>query len=131
MCSQIAAEPRVAVYQVGFGQGLFAIGDFSENDIILDLNEGAEETKNEPAPYAIELNSGCGTQVYVLHPWGRWINHSCNPNARIDKKNGWVVAMRYIADGYEICVDYSASETRICFPFDCRCGEFNCRKRIE
>lgn len=60
-------------------------------------------------------------------------NHSCNPNAVVDR-NWDMVAIRDIARGEEITFDYALTVpvsllTRF-WSMQCRCGAPNCRERI-
>lgn len=57
-------------------------------------------------------------------------NHSCDPNAGINKKRA-LVALRAIRPGEEICYDYSATVcTHSSWTMRCKCGSPLCRKKI-
>lgn len=60
----------------------------------------------------------------------RYTNHSCDPNARLDIRNGRVefYALRDIAVDEEITVDYG--ETHHEGRLRCRCGAANCSGRL-
>lgn len=66
------------------------------------------------------------------------INHSCEPNATLSKKND-LVAIKDIQKGEEITYDYSLSEWSDAHQwegyedwfFECRCGSPHCRKIIS
>lgn len=60
----------------------------------------------------------------------RYTNHSCDPNARLDIRNGRVefYALRDIACGEEITVNYG--ETHHEGRLRCRCGAPNCAGRL-
>ncbi|MCB1997108.1 MAG: SET domain-containing protein-lysine N-methyltransferase, partial [Rhodoferax sp.] len=60
----------------------------------------------------------------------RYTNHSCDPNARLDIRNGRVefYALRDIALDEEITVDYG--ETHHEGRLRCRCGATNCAGRL-
>lgn len=55
-------------------------------------------------------------------------NHSCAPNTAYDGLN--VVALREIAVGEELTLDYATFLDDTAAPFDCACGAPNCRGRI-
>lgn len=59
---------------------------------------------------------------------GRWVNHSCAPNAL---STGWDfdLAVRDIEAGEQITNDYSALNLEA--GFECLCGEATCRRRIR
>ncbi|MDO8661043.1 MAG: SET domain-containing protein-lysine N-methyltransferase [Candidatus Woesearchaeota archaeon] len=56
----------------------------------------------------------------------RFINHSCSPNCRYQRKNGkiWIRALRKISVGEELTYDYADSEkgTNLC-----KCRAENCK----
>ena len=62
--------------------------------------------------------------------YGRFINHSCSPNAGIVKRIE-VIAMRDIEAGEEITFDYSLSEADIYWHIQCNCKSPDCRKKIR
>ena len=60
-------------------------------------------------------------------------NHSCNPNAKVMKKDKrlFVVALSHISRGEEVVIDYSTIVARDdIWEMQCNCGEKNCRKVI-
>lgn len=71
-------------------------------------------------------------QVSVL--WDRdaerWApqNHACDPNTRYDGLD--VVAVRAIAAGEELTIDYGELNGPDAEPFECRCGSPQCRGHI-
>jgi hypothetical protein len=75
----------------------------------------------------IELDEG----VHEDHPYLRYVNHSCNPNTVIDKKDRVLRALRPIQPFEEITFDYLANESEIAEPFECDCGAPNCRRQIQ
>ena len=97
---------------------------FSEGDIIIDLTV-AEECSN-PDYMSIDLGS-----KHVYHPIGRYLNHSCEPNAYIDTQQQKLVANKCINPNDEITFNYLVSERKTTTPFDCDCASENCVGRIE
>jgi uncharacterized protein len=65
---------------------------------------------------------------------GRFLNHSCEPNAGIRKANNqlFLVAAQSIAAGEEILIDYSTilGDDDI-WTMRCNCGGTSCRKKIK
>ncbi len=55
-------------------------------------------------------------------------NHSCNPNTSFDGLN--VIAMDDIEKDAELTLDYSTFCSEDMEPFECHCGEKNCKKLI-
>ena len=75
----------------------------------------------------IELGEG----VHEDHPYLRYVNHSCDPNSFIDKKDRVLRALRPIRPSEEITFDYLVNESEIASPFQCDCGAPNCRRLIR
>ena len=61
---------------------------------------------------------------------GDHINHSCDPNAGMRGQIA-IVAMRPIAAGEEICIDYAMVDGTPYDEFDCACGAAACRGHIS
>ncbi len=59
-----------------------------------------------------------------------FLNHSCNPNAGI-RGSVTLKAMKKISKGEEIVFDYSTTEEDRFWTLSCRCGESNCRKKVQ
>lgn len=75
--------------------------------------------------FHIDLAHGASEAEIILHhPW-RFMNHSCDPSARIVSRE--VLALRPILPGDEITFDYDTTEMEMAEPFDCRCGAAACR----
>ena len=59
-----------------------------------------------------------------------YINHSCNPNAGM-RGQICIVAMRDIAPGEEITIDYAMVDSSGYDAFPCACGAADCRGQID
>ncbi len=59
-----------------------------------------------------------------------YLNHSCQPTAGMSGQIG-VVALRDLAPGEEICVDYAMCDGSPYDEFTCGCGTPACRGRIS
>jgi SET domain len=57
--------------------------------------------------------------------WG-FVNHSCDPNCRIDFPHWSIVAARPIPAGEELSFNYLTTEWDMASPFACRCGAASC-----
>jgi hypothetical protein len=64
----------------------------------------------------------------VRHPTN-FLNHSCDPNAGYDGADA-IVALRPIAAGEEIRMDYGTFSFSFDHEFACRCGAPACRGRV-
>lgn len=61
---------------------------------------------------------------------GRYINHSCDPNAGIRNKFE-LIAIKDINENSEIRFDYSTTMDEDDFTMECMCGSNNCRKIVD
>lgn len=102
---------------------LFANRDFKESEKVLDIFFSELATQSEvPDKYTIELSP----KVHLMHPVGRYINHSCSPSMRFDKSDGAFYAKYDIEKGEELTFNYLENETTIQSPFKCGCNSSNC-----
>ena len=114
----------------GRGEGIFATRQFHLSDIVMI---GAIEIDD------LEANHSHASQMgefrYALHAGMiSKVNHSCSPNCGIKLNASGAhnfVAMTTICVGDEVTFDYAMRNYSIDhFPYDCRCGSTNCRRRI-
>lgn len=56
-----------------------------------------------------------------------YLSHGCDPNCRLDMAGFAVIALRDIAAGDIVTIDYAATEDRLHRQFACRCGAAGCR----
>lgn len=124
------------------GFGIYAERDIKEREIIFTGEEKAhrivtkryvetnwnDEQKLNFRRYAYALSE----EVFVL--WdddpSKWApqNHSCNANTGLDGLN--VIALRKIAKGEELTLDYSHFLDENMEPFECKCGSADCRGMV-
>ena len=55
------------------------------------------------------------------------LEHSCDPNTFLDMSELWLWALRDIAEGERLTVDYTATEDKLLRQFACGCGCSRCR----
>ena len=72
----------------------------------------------------LDLPAGCGEQEIMDRYFWRFMNHSCEPNARVERRQ--VVAARDIAPGEQITFHYNTTEYEMAEPFRCTCGAGTC-----
>ena len=125
------------------GYGIYAVKNINEGEIIFASEEKPHRlvTKKyvEQNWNADELNSfkkyawPVSSEVYIL--WdnapAEWSpqNHSCNPNTEYAGLN--VVAIKNIASGEELTLDYTTFLNNEMESFICNCGAENCKKVIQ
>lgn len=116
------------------GKGIFAKRKFKTGDTIFqvvgrfitgDVDEALDDTERD--------NAFRYDKDRYISPKGRigdYLNHSCEPNARVVKKNKklFIVAAQPIVRGEEVLIDYStiiASDD--IWSMRCNCGSKQCR----
>lgn len=122
------------------GKGVFALKDFEKDELILHMDGEVVETDNpsrfprEMQDHLFPFDKKGGKISYVIQEDpGKYINHSCEPNAGI-RNNRDIVAIRKIRKGEEIFFDYSMNsiDARIDpWKMKCECKSKNCRKTIS
>lgn len=110
------------------GRGVFAARRIEPGEVIIDgcrdvLSE--EAAKALPPDERIYLSVMDGRNI-LMRPPARFVNHSCNPNAR--GSDQYDVAIRVIEAGEEVTVDYVAEVPGI--TMQCNCKAPNCRGLI-
>lgn len=104
------------------GTGIFvAQKPIKQGEVFYQIPNDNIRTRNHPKASKI----GKGKYIWdeeVLN----YVNHSCDPNAKLDLKKPALVALRDIAVGEEITNDYNATEDSS-YRFVCRCGSPKCR----
>lgn len=82
------------------------------------------EIVQQPTKYTIQLDA----HNHVLTRSGMWMymNHSCEPNVRIDVAKREMIAIRDIPAGVEPMFNYNTTEWDMASPFACGCGTRSC-----
>ena len=91
------------------GKGLFIKNTYKQHDIIYVLRG---EIFDHPTRESIHI----GDNKHIYDEYGIYMNHSFNPNTKIDGKN--VVALKDIYPGDEITFNYNSTEINMACPFD-------------
>jgi uncharacterized protein len=123
--------PHIFVAESNVGRGLFARCQIPAGMVILRFT-GPDLTLNEvrakgPVAAANALQVGIDRYLYLDEP-GRFVNHSCSPNAAV-VDDTQLVAIRPIAPDEEIRFDYSTTISDG-WTMPCQCGSPECRGLI-
>jgi SET domain-containing protein len=110
------------------GQGVFAARRIEAGEVIMDWS-GCSEVLTDEAVNALSREESIFVSVIdgrnvLFKPPARFVNHSCNPNAR--GSDGHDIAIRIIEAGEEITVDYVAEHVPG-LRLECNCQAPNCR----
>lgn len=135
-----------------FGQGLYALREIAAGTVLFGEDDWADPAERKsfltlttsqlnalsPERRALFLRfayntapdaiTGTFSPDAVRHPTN-FTNHSCDPNAGYDGTDA-IVALRAIAPGEEIRMDYGTFTFSFDHAFACRCGAANCRGKV-
>jgi SET domain-containing protein len=114
------------------GYGVVATKSFAAGDLLAEVDGVAwRDGDAVDDRYSLWIDDGL---YFDMVDQTRWINHSCDPNARVEtgvsehgEVSARIVAGRSIAAGEEIAYDY-AFPAHLAEP--CRCGSSRCRGLI-
>ncbi len=119
------------------GLGIFAAKNFQPAQIIVEITGNPVHWEKLLNIGGIILDNAFRfDENHYLSPdgIGNYLNHSCDPNVGIIKKNNrlFLKSIRGIKSGEEIAFDYSTlvGDDDI-WTMKCNCGAKTCRKRIK
>jgi D-alanine-D-alanine ligase len=124
--SNSRTEAQVLLAHGPYGNNIRAAILFNPGDTIFRLTG---EILSYPTKYTIQLNEF----DHVLTQESHWksVNHSCDPNVRIDTLKREMVAARRIEPGEELNFNYNTTEWSMTSPFPCGCGAACCAGEIR
>lgn len=96
------------------GVGAFITKDIKKDSILFQMNG---EVINSPTRTSVQI----ADNKHIEDPLAGHINHSCTPNARVNRKTRSFESIRDITAGEEITFDYSQNEDQLAEPFTCAC----------
>jgi hypothetical protein len=108
-----------------------ALADIAAGEIIMHFDGNVLET---PTRHSIQIGTDrhidtTGTDPTILANVFRFLNHSCDANARVEGLD--LIAVRAISVGEQVTFDYDANEWDMTSPFRCACGAATCRGLIR
>ena len=122
----------VRVGRAATGLGLFAARPLAKRDYIVTYRgkriptaEAQRRERRFGAKYMFEVNRQWTIDGASRRNLGRYLNHSCEPNAEAVLRAGQIVfvALRAIAPGEEITLDYGEEYFELYIkPLGCRCA---------
>ncbi|MCW5875691.1 MAG: SET domain-containing protein [Anaerolineales bacterium] len=116
------------------GRGMFARQAVARGERVAvwggDVIERAAWEQLAPAQQAQTAQVEEGLYLVSSKPGpGDFVNHSCDPNAGLEGQIV-IVALRDIAPGEEVTIDYAMCDGDPQDWFDCLCGSAKCRGRV-
>ncbi|AQT74963.1 MULTISPECIES: SET domain-containing protein-lysine N-methyltransferase [Streptomyces] len=113
------SDTLTPLHDLSYGNGVAAAYDVAAGQVVTDL--GACIEADAPSIYTIDVGGR-----HIDGPRVRHLNHSCDPNTRVDTVRLQVVALRPIAAGEELTFFYPSTEWEMVGPFACLCGADRC-----
>jgi len=103
------------------GQGVIALKSFHKGDLVCAFTGFLTDTITQ---FTLQLSR----RVHIHDPYfmGK-VLHSCDPNTICDVKKRVFIAIKDIAPGEPVTIDYAHTEVILYKPFHCSCGAANCR----
>ena len=114
------------------GFGLFATEPISAGETVFivegEVMKDAYDDRYAVGPNWLSIADRTWLDPFPENPW-TFVNHSCRPNCGLAGPVT-VVAMRDIARGEEVTIDYSVTEADPHWSMECHCGMPDCRRTI-
>lgn len=125
------------------GDGYPTLDNFAPQDVSSTIGRGVLSRANFIAGEVIARFTGwishnitqhtlqISPSIHIHDPWFTGLlSHSCSPNAILDMQRLEVLALRDIAQGELLTIDYTVTEDVLFKQFPCDCGSFDCRRWI-
>jgi uncharacterized protein len=107
--------------ETGKGMGVYAVRTFSRGQRICRISGSIN---HEVRQHTLQISAG----VHLFDPYfSGYLLHSCDPNCLLDMQRFELWALRDIAPGDAITMDYVSTEDVLFKQFRCLCGSANCR----
>lgn len=113
-------KPMFMLQQGIQGEGVFTTVKIPKGKTLFEMSGNILD---HPTRTSIEI----GKNKHIEDDIGIHINHSCTPNAKVNRRKRTFVSLRAIEANEEITFDYNQNETCMAEPFVCKC----CNKMIR
>lgn len=117
------------------GTGVFAVRDLGPGEVLLEIDDSRVVDADHPllpGERADHCDYLAGGRVVLMPVPERYVNHCCDPNARMQWVGGGrrLVARRHIREGEEVTCDYSIDSAGSTL-WECACGAPSCRRLVS
>lgn len=112
---------KIELREGEIGLGVMAREPIAAGEVLVALAHVFIETREQHTIQIDEHRHQAGTREI-----DDYLNHSCEPSARLDAERLCFVAARDIAPGEAVTFNYLTSEWDMVAPFDCKCGSQRC-----
>jgi hypothetical protein len=129
----VIIPPHIELRDTKKGKGVFTKIQLMAGQDVLKFERPVLRSNNLAKITAIQIDedSYLDTNPIEIRDF---LNHSCDPNCRVDVQNMTLVAIRKIAGGEELTFHYCTTEFDLFAKkesFDCVCGSSNCLGMIK
>lgn len=109
----------------GVGEGVTSLVSFEPGDVVFGIS-GFFST--EVTLFSLQIAPGL--HLHDPYFYGKLL-HSCDPNTYVDLKKRIFIALKPIAPGDFVTLDYMRTEDYLFRTFPCGCGAANCRGYVS
>ena len=106
------------------GLGVRSVVSFSKGEVLDHFDGRIDQHISQHS-----LQVGRGEHISETQFVG-FLSHGCDPNCALDMETRRLIALKDIAAGELLRIDYSETEDTLFKDFDCACGAFQCRQKI-
>ena len=96
------------------GLGIFTLIDINPGEIIFEMH-------GKVLSYTTRTSVQIGKEMHIENIVAGHVNHSCEPSAKVCRRERVFRSLRKIAQGEEITFDYNENEDALAEPFVCEC----------
>lgn len=129
LCEPYPYEPTTdrfaVIHSEDVGLGLIALQRLAKGDTLFKFYG---PTLNHQTLFTLQKAPGIYIEDSLV--MGR-VLHSCDPNMLCDMTNQTFTALKAIAAGDYLTMDYETTEDELFRSFECQCGSSNCRGHIK
>lgn len=107
------------------GQGVISYRSFKSGELLCNLQG---EIVSEVLQHTLQIAPG---KHLLDRDFSGYFLHACSPNISVDMDNMTVTALKDIAAGDYLFMDYAETEDVLFKRFQCQCGSSECRGWIK
>jgi len=127
----VRSHPVVTIVSRNGQLGVVATTAVAAGHIVLALDG---PIVSHPTRYTVQIGEAEHVDAEAAasdgsYPVWRFLNHSCEPNTRLEGRA--LVAIADIRTGDEVTFDYDTTEWDMASPFPCACGASTCRGLVR
>lgn len=104
------------------GKGLIAVAEIGQDEVLIDFR--GSPLLDHPTRISLQVDED--RHIEGSDDTNAFLNHGCDPTAYYDYSGVYLRAVRDIAAGEEITVNYNAGDYDLHEKFACRCGSAEC-----